>query len=51
LDKPSAAGFSGGPITAKGKIVGVIHGGVGTPDNPRSGIGNIFTWQLGQLFH
>lgn len=52
LDKPSAAGFSGGPITTGGKIIGVIHGDVVTPDISKSGVGNIFAGQLmGQLFH
>lgn len=51
LDQPSALGFSGGPITAGGSILGVIRGDVGTPDNLKNGIGIIFAGQLmGKLF-
>ncbi|MET3712636.1 hypothetical protein ABIC65_003354 [Sphingomonas trueperi] len=46
LDKPSAIGLSGGPITAAGRLIGLIHGDVGTEGNFRSGIGVFFAGQL-----
>ncbi|WP_267382606.1 MULTISPECIES: hypothetical protein [unclassified Sphingomonas] len=51
LDRPTAKGFSGGPITSGGKILGVLHGDVGTDINPINAVGVYLSGQLlGTIF-